>query len=118
MMAVLPMTIIGFTIRSWVAVPIAFLVFAIIVYIGILIDRSKRAAIAEPASPQSEAPPKPETRLARTVGELVIYHTPFNIKGYRYSRNEIALRVKFLVAQRLGVALEHITEDSTFIDMQ
>jgi hypothetical protein len=53
----------------------------------------------------------------RTVGDLVIYITRFgDHRGYRFTRNEISLKVRFVIAEWLGVPVEQVGEDSTFTD--
>ena len=55
----------------------------------------------------------------RTVGELVIYLTRFSEhEDYRFSRNEIGLKVRFVIADWLGVPLNRVREDSRFIDLE
>jgi hypothetical protein len=52
-----------------------------------------------------------------TVGEMVIFLIRFaDHDGYRFSRSEIALKVRMLVAEFAGVALERITEKTSFTD--
>ncbi len=56
----------------------------------------------------------------RTVGELVIYATPFSEhrdSGYRWTRNEIALKVRMSVAESAGRPLEEIQPDTKLADL-
>lgn len=53
----------------------------------------------------------------RTVGEWVIYLTRFSDHpGYRFTRREIALKVRFIVAETLGIPVDRVTEESSFIE--
>jgi hypothetical protein len=52
----------------------------------------------------------------RTVGEMVIFLTRFGEHpGYRFSRNEIALKVRLVIAGWLGVPVEQVREDTSFL---
>lgn len=56
---------------------------------------------------------------ARTVGELVIFLTRFgDHPGYRFSRAEISLKVRFIIAEWLGVPVSRVQEKSTFINLE
>src|SRR6185312_12661209 len=51
----------------------------------------------------------------RTVGELAIYATPFGEhkdSGYRWTRNEIALKVRMTVAESVGLPLEEVQPET------
>jgi hypothetical protein len=51
----------------------------------------------------------------RTVGELVIYATQFGEhkdSGYRWTRNEIALKVRMTVAESVGLPLEEVQPET------
>ena len=51
----------------------------------------------------------------RTVGEMVIFLTRFGEHpGYRFSRNEIALKARLVVAQWAGVPVDQVREDTSF----
>ena len=55
-----------------------------------------------------------------TVGELVIYATPFcehRDSGYRWTRNEIALKVRMTVAESVGRLLEETQSDTKLADL-
>ena len=55
-----------------------------------------------------------------TVGDLTVHCTRFpehKASGYRWSRGDIALKVRLIVAVWLGVAPEKVREDASFIDM-
>jgi hypothetical protein len=55
--------------------------------------------------------------LPTTVRELVIFLTRFgDHEGYRFSRNEIALKVRLLVAAHVGVPLDAVREDTPFTE--
>lgn len=54
--------------------------------------------------------------VPRTIGEMVIGLICFaDHKGYRFSRSEISLKVRMIVADYSGVSLEHVTEKTNFI---
>jgi hypothetical protein len=56
--------------------------------------------------------------LPRNVGELVIYLLRFaDHPGYRFSRNEVSLKVRFVIAEWLGAPLDAVREDSSFLDL-
>jgi hypothetical protein len=56
--------------------------------------------------------------LPRTVGELVIYLLHFgDYPGYRFSRNEVSLKVRFVIAEGRAEPLDTVREDSSFIDL-
>jgi hypothetical protein len=55
-----------------------------------------------------------------TVGELVIFTTRFNEhkdSGYRWTRNEISMKVRMIVAESVGVPLEEIQPDTKLLDL-
>jgi hypothetical protein len=52
----------------------------------------------------------------RTVGEMVIFLTRFGEHpGYRFSRNEIALKVRLVVAGSVGVPVDRVREETSFV---
>jgi hypothetical protein len=52
----------------------------------------------------------------RTVGEMVIFLTRFgDHPGYRFSRNEIALKVRLVVAGSVGVPVDQVREETSFV---
>lgn len=56
----------------------------------------------------------------RTVGDLVMYLTSYREhqhSGYRWTRNEIALRVRFLVAESMGLTLNEVQENTSFAEL-
>jgi hypothetical protein len=56
----------------------------------------------------------------RTVGELVIYATHFGEhkdSGYRWTRNEIALKVRMIVAESVGLPLEAIQPETKLAEL-
>ena len=56
----------------------------------------------------------------RTVGELVLYLTSLkNHKhcGYRWTRNEIALKVRFIIAEQLGLRMDDVQPETRFTDL-
>jgi hypothetical protein len=56
----------------------------------------------------------------RTVGEAVIYATCFaehNGSGYRWTRNEIALKVRMIVAESTGLPLEAVQPETRLFDL-
>jgi hypothetical protein len=55
-----------------------------------------------------------------TVGELTLALTSFREhagSGYRPTRNEIAFKVRLIVAESLGLTLDAVQEDSTFEEL-
>jgi hypothetical protein len=59
-------------------------------------------------------------RGLKTVGELVIYATCFGehkASGYRWTRNEIALKVRLIIAESLGLPLDAIQPETTLAEM-
>jgi hypothetical protein len=55
-----------------------------------------------------------------TVGDLAVYCTSFPAHracGYHWSRGDIALKVRLIVAVWLGVAPEKVREDASLIDL-
>jgi hypothetical protein len=56
----------------------------------------------------------------QTVGELVIYATRFGEhkeSGYRWTRNEIALKVRMTVAESVGLPLEAVQPETRLMDL-
>lgn len=54
-----------------------------------------------------------------TVGELTVYCTRFpdhKASGYRWARGDIALKVRLIIAENLGVPLDRIREDTSFVE--
>lgn len=61
----------------------------------------------------------PESPEDGSIGELTLRLTRFGdhkASGYRFSRNEIAFKVKRIVSEQLGIPLEQITDDLEFAD--
>lgn len=57
----------------------------------------------------------------RTVGELVIYATDFGgheASGYRWTRNEIALKVRMTLAESTGSPLEEIQPETKLAELR
>jgi hypothetical protein len=55
-----------------------------------------------------------------TVGELVMYLTScrdHRHSGYRWSRGDIAWRVRFLVAEAFGLGLHEVQEHHSFLEL-
>jgi hypothetical protein len=55
-----------------------------------------------------------------TVGELVIYATRFSEhkhSGYRWTRNEISMKVRMIVAESTGKPLETIQSETQLLDL-
>jgi hypothetical protein len=56
----------------------------------------------------------------RTVGEMVIFVTSFNEHkdgGYRWTRNEIALKVRMTVAESVGLPLDAVRPETRLADL-
>jgi hypothetical protein len=56
----------------------------------------------------------------RSVGEMVIYATCFaehKGSGYRWTRNEIALKVRMIVAESAGLPLEAIQPETKLAEL-
>jgi hypothetical protein len=56
----------------------------------------------------------------KTVGEMVIYAIRFGEhkeRGYRWTRNDISLKVRMIVAERAGLPLEEIQPETRLIDL-
>ena len=54
-----------------------------------------------------------------SVGELVIYLTRFRDHSqsrYRWTRSEIALKVRLIVAEQMGLPLDAVQPDHAFVD--
>jgi hypothetical protein len=55
----------------------------------------------------------------RTVGDLVMYVTRFgDHPGYRFTRAEVSLKVRLIVAESLALPVEQVREDTTFTDLE
>jgi hypothetical protein len=95
--------IVPLALESW----IAFLIgLGIVFAVGWLVWRTMYFKIVEVPLP------------AKTVGELVIYLTHFaEHKGYPFSRAEIALKVRFMVAESLGIDIDEVREESSLIEL-
>jgi hypothetical protein len=55
-----------------------------------------------------------------TVGELVIYATRFSEhkdSGYRWTRNEIAMKVRMIVAESVGMPLVEIQPETNLLEL-
>ena len=55
-----------------------------------------------------------------TVGELVIYATRFSEhkdSGYRWTRNEISMKVRMIVAESVGMPLEAIQPETKLLEL-
>lgn len=69
----------------------------------------------------ADFPREVEWELGRwTVGELAVCCTHFpqhRASGYRWSRGDIALKVRLIVADWLGVAPETVRESDSLIDL-
>jgi hypothetical protein len=67
-----------------------------------------RWVVREPLVPEMPTP-------ARTVGELAVYCTHFpshRNSGHRWTRNEIEMKIKFVLVEALNVSMEDIRPDS------
>jgi hypothetical protein len=56
----------------------------------------------------------------RTVGELVLYTTSFREhkrSGYRWTHNEIAMKVRLIIAENLGVPLDAVRPETTLAEL-
>src|SRR5262249_7512827 len=56
----------------------------------------------------------------RTVGELVLYSTCFREhrgSGYRWTANEVATKVRLVLAESLGVPLDAVRPENTLAEM-
>jgi hypothetical protein len=56
----------------------------------------------------------------KTVGDLVLYLTSFREhkgSGYRWTYNEIAFKVRLIVAEALAVPLERVRPESTLVEL-
>jgi hypothetical protein len=54
----------------------------------------------------------------RTVGDMVLCVTRFgDHPGYRFTRAEVSLKVRLIVAGSLALPLEKVREDTTFTDL-
>jgi hypothetical protein len=65
------------------------------------------------------APDMTVPRYAPTVGDLTVFCTRFpdhKASGYRWSRGDIALKVRLIIAYHLGVPLERIQEETSFVE--
>jgi hypothetical protein len=57
----------------------------------------------------------------KTVGELVIYLISFpehKESGYLWTRNEIALKVRLIVAESMGLPLEVVRPECSFLELE
>jgi hypothetical protein len=96
--------IVPMTLGSWLGCAVAL---PLAIGLGVLACTVRRSRVVRPPL------------LPRTVGEMVIYLTHFaEHEGYRFSRNEIALKVRFVVAGWLGVSVDQVREDSEFINLE
>jgi hypothetical protein len=60
------------------------------------------------------------SRDVKNVGELVIYMTRFadhKDSGYRWTRNEIELKVRFILAEQLGLDVDDVRPECTFAEL-
>jgi hypothetical protein len=72
-------------------------------------------------SRRTAGPPVQFPPCLRTVGELVLYSTcPAEHKesGYRWTRNEIALKVRLVIAESMGLPLEAVRPECTFAELE
>jgi hypothetical protein len=56
----------------------------------------------------------------RTVGEMVLYLTSFpehKASGYRWTYNEVAFKVRLVVAESLGLPLDAVHPDDTLAEL-
>ena len=56
----------------------------------------------------------------RTFGELVIYATDFREgrrSGYRWSRGEIEMKVRLIIAEQLGLTLDKVRPETRLADL-
>jgi hypothetical protein len=76
-----------------------------------------RLGLIEPAEP---ARPFYFPLGLRTLGDLVLYLTSVREhreSGYRWTRNEIATRVRIIVAENLGLTLDEVQPETSFWDL-
>jgi hypothetical protein len=89
------------TLRNWTALLLVF-PLAMIVY-----RANRRRAVRLPLG-------------LTTVGELVIYMTRFGEhkdSAYRWTRNEIELKVRLIIAESLGLDLDDVRPESTLNEL-
>jgi hypothetical protein len=56
----------------------------------------------------------------RTVGDLTLYVTDYaehRASGYRWTHDEIAFKVRVVIAESLGVSLDEVRTESTFREL-
>ena len=56
----------------------------------------------------------------KNVGELVIFMTCFadhKASGYRWTRNEIELKVRLIIAYSLGLDLDEVRPECSFLEL-
>lgn len=56
----------------------------------------------------------------RTVGDMVLYLTCFHAhrsSGYRWTRNEIATKVRLVIAESLGLTLDDVRPEKTLTEL-
>ncbi len=71
------------------------------------------------AVPAPRTPVVPSPGWGMTLGELAVSCTRFRdhkASGYRWSRGDIALKVRLIVSEHLGVPLSRVREDSSFVE--
>jgi hypothetical protein len=62
----------------------------------------------------------PVSFTANTVGEMVLHLTSVREhqdSGYRWTRNEITLKVRLIIAENLGVPLDDVRPETTFREL-
>ena len=91
----------AFYLQSWYALLVAFPVAPAVYW------ASRRRAVHFPLG-------------LRTVGEMVIYATCFaehKGSGYRWTRNEVALKVRMIVAESAGLPLEAVRPETRLAEL-
>ena len=89
------------SLRSWAALLVAF-PMAFAVY-----RANRRRAVGLPLG-------------IKSVGELVIYMTRFSEhkdSGYRWTRNEIELKVRLIVAEQLGLDVDAVRPECSLLEL-
>ncbi|WP_149114076.1 acyl carrier protein [Limnoglobus roseus] len=59
--------------------------------------------------------------FVRTVGELTMYGTRFRehvSSGYSWSHGDVTLKVRLIVAEALGLPLEQVRPETTFVELE
>lgn len=118
-LTMIPVGVLAAVVATFGVGTIPFWIAAAVAVITIVAHCSSMSSGTPVASAGTESDPVRPFYAQGSVGELTLRLTKFRAhksSGYRFTRNEIAFKVKRIVSEQLGIPLEEVTEGLVFAD--